>query len=264
MDNFFDRLKNDYFKTIGMVLRGNADVASIFPNRPDIGTSREKVYGEFLKQHLPSQCNINYGGFLFNYDGLESKQIDLFVTSDSMPQFNFNKVKSEGKTFAPVEGATAAITIKTMLDKTQLIDTLDNLKSIPFAKKERLKFPPYLKLPEDKDDYLLYKIIFAFDGIDSDSVGKILGEYFEKNDVPISRRPNLIHVAGKYAIIRAVTENHISSDGQTVPIGKYVCYKDEPDAKGLLTAILGIHESNSIFNHIIVVHQDLLNKMFKK
>ena len=111
MNDIFKRLKEEYFRPIGMVLRGHADVASIFPNRPDIGTSREKVYGEFLKQHLPSQCNINYGGFLFNYDGLESKQIDLFITTDSVPRFNFFNTEYDGKTFAPVEGTSAAISI---------------------------------------------------------------------------------------------------------------------------------------------------------
>ena len=261
MENIFIKLKEEYFKPIGLVLKGKADVASIFPNRPDIGSSREKVYCEFLKQHLPSQCNINYGGFLFNYDGLESKQIDLFVTTDSIPQFNFHNIESEGKTFAPVEGTAAAITIKTKLDKNQLIEALDNLRSIPISKKERIKLPPYFKLPEDIDDYLLYKIIFAFDSIGSDSIKEILDDYFETNKVPISRRPNLIHIAGKYSIVRAVGDNLTYSDGKTVPVGNYVCYENEPDVIGLLHAILGIHESSYCFNHIIVVHQDLLNKM---
>ncbi len=261
MDNIFIRLKEEYFKPIGLVLKNKADVASIFPNRPDIGSSREKVYAEFLKQHLPSQCNINFGGFLFNYEGLESKQIDLFVTTASIPQFSFHNKEVEGKTFAPVEGTAAAITIKTKLDKAKLIEALDNLASIPLSKKERIKPSPYFKLPEDTDDYLLYKIIFAFDSIESNSIKEILDDYFSTHNVPISRRPNLIHIAGKYSIVRAVGNNLTYSDGSIVPIGSFVCYSNEPDVIGLLHAILGIHESSYCFNHIIVVHQDLLNKM---
>jgi len=139
MKNIIDRLKEDYFKRIGEVLKGKAEVASIFPNRPDIGSSREKVYYEFLKKHLPSQCNINYGGYLFNYDGLESKQIDLIVTTDSVPQFNFFNSDYNGKTFAPVEGTSAAISIKSNLDKEQLINALENIRSIPLAKKRKYK-----------------------------------------------------------------------------------------------------------------------------
>ena len=38
---FFDRLKK-YFTKVGEVLKGQAGVASIFPNATDIGTSRER------------------------------------------------------------------------------------------------------------------------------------------------------------------------------------------------------------------------------
>ena len=264
MEDIFNRLKEKYFKQIGKVLKGEADIASIFPNRSDIGSSREKVYYEFLKKHLPSQCNISYGGFLFNYDGLESKQIDLFVTTDSIPQFNFHNMESDGKTFAPVEGNAGAISVKTKLDSNQFIDALENLRSIPLSKKERRKLSPYLKIPEDLDDYLLYKIIFAFDSISLNSLTEVLDNYLEKNNVPISRQPNLIHIVGKYTIIRTVDENHIDSSGNKVPIGKYVSYNDEPDVKGLLYAILGIQESSYCFSHLIVNHQDLLNKIFQK
>ena len=264
MEDIFNRLKENYFKKIGKVLKGEADAASIFPNRTDIGSSREKVYSEFLKQHLPSQCNINFGGFLFNYDGLESKQIDLIITADSIPQFNFHNIESNGKTFAPVEGTAAAISIKTKLDNHNFIDALENIRSIPSSKRERRKLSPYLKLPSDLDDYLLYKIIFAFDSVSLESLTETLENYLETNEVPISRQPNLIHIAGKYAIIRAVNENHIDSNGNKVPIGKYVCYKYEPDVTGLLYAILGIQETSYCFNHLIIVHQDLINKMFQK
>jgi hypothetical protein len=50
--SFYARLKQYYIK-IGAVLRGEADAASIFPNTTDVGISRENVYVEFLKMHLP-------------------------------------------------------------------------------------------------------------------------------------------------------------------------------------------------------------------
>lgn len=85
---FYSRLK-DYFSNVGLVLRDKASASSIFPNRTDIGLSREGSYAEFLKSHLPNNCHVFFGGFLFNIDGTESKQIDLFVVSDSSLQFNF-------------------------------------------------------------------------------------------------------------------------------------------------------------------------------
>jgi hypothetical protein len=85
---FYTRLKKYYMK-VGEVLRGEADIASIFPNPTDIGMSREMVYAEFLRSHLPSCCNVLYGGFLFNLHGEESKQLDLIVTTDSCPNYSF-------------------------------------------------------------------------------------------------------------------------------------------------------------------------------
>ena len=77
---FFERLKK-YYSDIGKVLRGEADAASIFPNTTDIGMSRERVYAEMLRLHLPSSCNVTLGGYLFDQDGNESSQIkvDPFV-----------------------------------------------------------------------------------------------------------------------------------------------------------------------------------------
>lgn len=60
-NEFYIRLKK-YYTKVGEVLRGEADIASIFPNPTDIGMSRERVYAEFLRSHLPSCCNVLYGG----------------------------------------------------------------------------------------------------------------------------------------------------------------------------------------------------------
>jgi len=85
---FFDRLRA-YYTKVAEVLRGEADATSIFPNPTDIGTSRESIYKEFLKQHLPSKCNVFLGGYLFDDDGAESKQLDIIITTDTTPCFNF-------------------------------------------------------------------------------------------------------------------------------------------------------------------------------
>ncbi len=73
--NFFIRLR-EYYVKVAEVLRGDADAASIFPNSTDVGMSRERVYADFLKQHAPSKCNVFLGGFLFDEDGSESKQME--------------------------------------------------------------------------------------------------------------------------------------------------------------------------------------------
>jgi hypothetical protein len=50
---FYDRLET-YFRKVGEVLRGEADAAAIFPNSTDLGMSRERIYADFLRHHLPA------------------------------------------------------------------------------------------------------------------------------------------------------------------------------------------------------------------
>ena len=109
---FFERLKT-YFSKVGEVLKGQADVASIFPNTTDIGISRERIYAEVLRQHLPKSCTVSFGGFLFDMEGNESKQIDLIVLNDTSPQFNFHNPSGQGKAFACIDGCVAVASINT-------------------------------------------------------------------------------------------------------------------------------------------------------
>jgi len=81
---FFKRLRK-YYSKAAEVLRGEADTASIFPNTSNIGTSRENIYIEFLKLHAPRKCNVFSGGFLFDDEGEESKQLDVIITTDTTP-----------------------------------------------------------------------------------------------------------------------------------------------------------------------------------
>ncbi len=142
--NFHARLRAYYLK-FGEVLRGNADAASVFPNTTDIGMAREKVYAEFLKQHAPSKCNVFLGGFLFHMDGTESKQLDVIVTTDTAPRFDFYNRDGEGKSFSPVEGTLGVASIKSTLDKQQLQDSLTGIASIPPTESldKRVSFCPF-------------------------------------------------------------------------------------------------------------------------
>src|SRR5579871_2635706 len=98
MAQFFQRLR-DYYSNVATVMRGSADVASIFPNTTDKGIAREHFYAEFLRKHAPSKCNVFLGGFVFGSDGTESKQLDIIVTTDTTPRFDF-PYSGTGKSFS--------------------------------------------------------------------------------------------------------------------------------------------------------------------
>ena len=241
---FYDRL-NDYFEQVGCVLRGEADAASIFPNTTDIGMARERIYADFLRTHLPSSCNVQFGGFLFGLDGQESRQIDVIVTADVCPQFNFSNRDGRGKTFSCVDGALAVASLKSNLDTSHLHDALDNLASIPPKTPLDGRVLPSLNIP----DYPIwpFKIIYAPRGISLETLSmSLLTYYVERPETPQTDRPNLIHVAGQGCIIRQ---------------GAWRVLWDSTDVVGLLYAITNIQSTVVAARHILFNYHDLLHKI---
>ena len=132
---FFKRLQ-DYFQGICDSFETGRYSSSIFPNLLDVGMSREDILKSFFENHLPKRCAIFKGGFLFDLEGNESKQIDLFITNDSTLQFKqFGRDDKNGKSFNFVGGCLAAFSIKSTLNKVGIIDSLENLGSIPLFPK---------------------------------------------------------------------------------------------------------------------------------
>ena len=160
--HFYDRLKA-YYLEVASVLRGEAKAASIFPNTTDIGMSRERIFAEYLKLHAPSKCNVFLGGFVFGNDGNESRQLDVIVTSDTTPKFDFHNRNDNGKSFSPVDGTLCVASIKSNLNKNELEDALLGIASIPIGTPLDGLVNPLLRIP-DYDDWP-YKIVYATDGI---------------------------------------------------------------------------------------------------
>ena len=187
--NFYTRLREYYLKVAG-VLRGEADAANIFPNSGDIGVAREQVYAAFLRQHVPSKCNVFLGGYLFHEDGSESKQLDVIVTTDTAPRFDFHNPDGKGKAFSPVEGTLGVASIKSKLDKTTLFEVLEGIASIPPMESLEDRVPPTIRIP-NYDDWP-YKIIYASNGIGMQTLlGHIQNYYAQHPNIPINRRPHI-------------------------------------------------------------------------
>lgn len=198
--DFYSRLR-DYYLQVAKVLRGEAEAGAIFPNPTDVGQAREKVYAEFLRQHAPSKCNVFLGGFLFDEDGNESRQMDVIVTTDTAPRFNFHNSDGSGKSFSTLEGTLGVASIKSTLDKKQLYEALDGMASIPPMASIAGRIPQTFSIPNYSE--WPYKIIYASNGIHGNTIFAHLNAYYkEHREIPISRRPDVIHVAGKYTIFQ--------------------------------------------------------------
>lgn len=262
--SFFERLK-EYYEQIAKVLRGEAEAASIFPNSSDIGASRENVYARFLKQHAPSKCNVFFGGFLFDKEGNESKQMDIIISNDTSPRFNFNNSEGSGKSFCPVEGSIGVVSIKSTLDKKQLYDALKGIASIPPTQslEGRVSFGTEIK---NYDNWPL-KVIYASDGLTGETMINHLNTFFEENnDILISRRPDIIHVAGKYVILKAEEgmrlKDVFTGEENFAEEGTYQLSTRDSDLQAIVWTVHGLQQNAAASTEILYSYDWLINKMY--
>lgn len=261
--NIFQRLKK-YYTDIGIGLKAEAKKASIFPNTSDIGVTREMAYVRFLESHVPLKCHVRLGGFLFDEDGNESKQLDILITTDTTPKFDMND--GSGKSFSPVEGALAVISVKSTLDKKQLYDALEGLASIPLTKPLGGRVHQLFIL-RNYDDWP-FKVIYASDAIRSDTLTCHLNEYYENNDhIPVGRRVNLVHVIGKYYILRAglgqLLHDKATGTSVAVPEGTYIRIDDadNSDVQAMTHTLDEIQNNANASTHILFSYKAIYEKI---
>lgn len=254
--NIFERLC-DYFVNVAEVLRDQAKPSSIFPNASDKGWSRERVYAEFLKRHVPACCTVSFGGFVFDDKGNESKQIDVIVTFDIVPQFNFENPDGTGKSFWPIEGTLAVASLKSNLDKKEIYDALENIASIPPVKplEGRLIFGVVAN-PVMHEEWPL-KIVYAPNGCSVETAKHHVEEFYQGNPgIPLGRRPNVIHVAGQYYLSR-ITDRITLHPGPTPSVGSFHGLTSLPDFQALLYVVDELQSMASNAHRILYDYRDL-------
>jgi hypothetical protein len=260
--DFYIRLK-DYFNDVGKVLNGKASASSIFLNPTDIGQSREMIYAKVLEQHLPTSCNIRFGGFLFNLEGKESNQIDIMVINDTSPQFNLNNEDGKGKTFACIEGAIAVASLKSDLDSRNLSDALGNIASLP--EKENLSDVRLVR-PFENMNYedWPFKMVYAPKGISLENLKAQLQNYYIENpSIPPTKRPNLIHVAGRYYLFKVGPSEKVMQNEKQLPINSYCAVINNVDVEALAYTLLTIKKIAFQSRFIVYHHEEILNQLWK-
>lgn len=261
--SFFQRLR-EYYLEVAAVLRGEAKAASIFPNSTDVGATRERIYAEFLRQHAPSKCNVSFGGFLFGENGDESGQLDVIITTDTTPRFNFHNKDGQGKTFSPVEGTLGVASIKSTLDKKELWNALEGIAAIPPSAPLVGRVNPQLNLP-NQDDWP-YKIIYASDGISHQTLLDHTLDFYARNpSIPNGRRPNLIHVSGRYVIFRAIagmsTTDQTTGMSRELPIGEFTAWTRDSDLQAILWVLHALQQRATASAHILYSYNQLINQV---
>jgi hypothetical protein len=185
-----------YYQGCADELELKAKNVGLFQNNPDAGGKREDILANFLDRHLPARCRVNVGGYIFDSFGSESKQIDIFVANDLSLQFIGNRDNRFEKHFNCIEGCYAVISVKTLLNQAQLYDAMDNLLSVP-------KLDQMNTLLQLQDSHLYIeeipqRIIFAYDGIKSDTLKEHLNNYAFEHGIEAKYLPHMIIVNKKY------------------------------------------------------------------
>ena len=257
----FERLR-DYFQGIADGLAGQRSASAVFPNPTDAGISREDLLIEFLIRHLPKRCEAIKGGFIFDSEGNESRQIDLIITNDLTLQFKqFDGSGQLGKSFNCVEGCYCAISVKTRLDGQSLSDALSNLASIPPMPDLAGRLNPMLEGQQSFQD-LPYKVIFAFDGVAPKTVLKHIEKFYENSLVLENRRPDLIIVNNNYAIIHVGGKGGETRGGSKIaPYTFHSVQRLDVGAYSLMFLLAEIQVAANYGSQILMTFDPYLNKI---
>ena len=248
-----------YFQNMADVLDQKKKISEVLPNTSDSGTTREGILKQFLIEHLPTRCKVISGGFIFNSQDEESSQIDLIILHDLTLQFN--SLESLGqKAFAAIEGCLAAFSVKTILDKKELKNSLDGFATIP--KMPKLNINPDITL--GNTDYPA-RMIFAFSGLKPETIVSHLEEYYKENPTPVDEKVKLIVVNNEYIIIR-ITKNTTSQKGKFVPDGSFFIGRVTNEFRGaycLHYLITDLQNYSNITPHIFLNFKEYLDNTLR-
>ena len=262
----FDHLKGHY-AFVAEELRTKARQATVLDNSTGIGTEREEVYRTFLERHLPKMCDVFLGGYLFDLNGRSSAQVDVIVTAGNTPRF---RMPEGNRHIAPLEGSIAVAEVKSHLNKARLQDALAKCGSIPPMPDPKGIVPQHLRIPEERWRDSPYKIVFAYDGINANTLCKHIMEFYNQNTaIPTVRKPNLIQVLGKYMVIRTTRGmTVVNPDGQPDPkqpeVGQYKTFTTSPDISALGWTLNELQQRTFLSNHLLFKYDEWHNKIMER
>ncbi len=248
-----------YFEDVAARLKHQASQAgNALTNSADVGSEREDIYRDFLVNHVPVACDVIRGGFLYGMNGEQSGQLDLLVTSDTTPRFDLRGQKN-GKQFAPVDGCLAVISVKSKLNTRELEKALLEFSRIPAKATDRPK-TVYRTVIHDYADWP-FKVLYASDSISLGAIKKALMKFYEDNpNIPLSSRPNLIHVVGQWAIFRSTELAELYSDGKVVSEkGDWYAEQIQPDVLALATVLHRIQENAAGARYLQIDFGSMIN-----
>ncbi len=206
----------DYFNSLADVLAAGSKSASFSHHRPDSGANREDLLINLLNDHLPDRLKAFAGGKIVNLEGKLSKQIDVIVKNDLFPRFD-----QHGKSCVITESVAGVISVRSHLDTTGLIETIENVASVPRFSDVTLSLSNSSIVRNGLQSEFVtnwpFRAIFAYDSIDSDTLYKHALTYYNAHAARIGVFPEMI-VVNKKICIRFLRNGGTRSDGTPLPV----------------------------------------------
>ena len=251
-DDVFGHLAAHY-ASVAQELSSQAQQAGLLRNPTATGTEREDVYRVFLERHLPRNCDVFLGGYIFDKSGNASTQMDIIATGGNIPRF---RMSSGNRYIAPLEGTISVAEVKSHMTKETLRDALTGCASIPLMPKPDGIVAPYLKVNDSQWQDTPYKIVFAYDGIAADTACAHISEFYQQNSsIPLCRRPNIIHVLEKYMIMRitpGVTVVNLDGSATGQPqVGQFHPFRVDSDISAMVWTLLALQERALLCGHLL-------------
>ena len=180
------------------------------------------------------------------------------VTNDSSLRFDFYNKDGSGKSFACIDGCVGVVSVKSILDSPALVDCLQNIASIP--DKQPLYTLPLVQIKSYED--WPYKVIYASDGITLPNLLGSLNEFYNEHpEIPFHKRPNLIHVAGKYVIVRIGKNGGTTRDGTILAPDGFYPMLETTDVLALFKVISEIQGLVAASKYVKYEYSAMLDKI---
>ena len=209
------KLLQQHIHNISESMSSRLQIASIASHSGNIGTARELVVKDLLKDNLPSNIEISTGE-AFDSNDKKSGQLDIIVHSTNIPKLTIQ----DNIKILPIDGIICAIECKSNLTTGSMAEGSSHLK-LALDSCVKLKSLKRINPVGIGNDYLrdkglinhvtthdlidgmalaLHKtpfMIFAIDGPSPETLREKLFEYQQKNDIDLESMPDVITVLSK-------------------------------------------------------------------
>lgn len=250
-----------YYDSLSRVLSGHAELASVTGHPGDIGINREEILKDFINNHIPNKLQAILGGKILGLGQQTSKQIDCMICSDIAPKFQYNN-----RSIAIVEAVGVAISVKSHLDKKGIIDSMENLASIPMISPSVLGETSSINrnLVNAYSEIAPIRLCFAYSGLHPETIMGHMIDFYNKNlsKIPGNQRIQAVIVNGE-SIIKTSKEGLTIEGGMKIkPYDYYWTTINERPGVGLAEIISHLSNISTWYNQLKVDFSHYLNESY--